>query len=1285
MKKKFTFLLAALLLLTLFTQPFSALGQTYNLITSTDDLTTGDYVIAAKVGSNYYAMSNTFASKISGTQITVSDGKIIAANASGYVVTITKDDDGRIKIYNGSKYLNCKSSKTDFEVSTTAYMHDVEYYSTNGTGFLIHYQGTGGRGIIYRTSSYNQFGNYASVNGSEYYYVQLFKYTTASTPTVYTSTTELSGFSYVEGSGPSAQDKHFTVSGSNLGTTALTVTASENYRVCKTMDGDYTTSVSFTPDNGSVAESTVYVRLRADLSVGYYNTESDKITVASGAASETVTLSGRVVSSTTYAVTCEFNDDEGTLSASPTPAYETQTVTLTCTPESGFILSSLDITKTSDGSDTEITPEQSGDDYTFEMPAYAVTVTATFTENVTYAPFTGTLTEGDYLICDGTNAMNTTVSSNRLQYTSITTYKVGDNVNNPPSEIIWHIASSGDYWTIYNANVNKYAASTGKKSEAQILSDGTDDKSLWTASGSSTFEFVNKQNTANGVNANLRYNSGYGFACYSTSTGNSLTLYKRQVITSRMDVASVANGTITATPAGGSAVAEGGYANVGSGTEVTLSATPASGDYVFEDWDVYKTSNTSKKVTVTNNKFTMPGYPVTVSASFRPANTVTITYSVNGNTSAVSSWSGKEGTSVTLPEALLTGFVFKGRTDVEGSTALVSSPYTAPSTNKTLYAVFALENNNSITITSSSTNFPGGYTDSDYILEGKAFHLYDVLKSTTKMQFRANTGTIYNKENFGRITTVVINYDGSDNQKNCVLTAGTTENPSTGTEISPTTNNNQYTFDLSGDNYTHFVIVNGSTVGYLSSIVITYEKTYSTITNVTSTSPRSTDIEANELVIVKSPAILTFSGSNKGNSGNLIIEDGAQLICGSSIAATVKKDIEAPAKDDYGWYTISSPVHDGTSNVSAISSSPSITSVTYDMFAYKESEHKWLNQKAHGTYGDDDYSAGFSNMTVGQGYMYRSEDNTLSFVGNTNVGPVDMPLSYTSDLDLPKLRGFNLIGNPYTHSIAKGEGKAIDNSSLHNGCYVLSHSGNTWTPITDGNEIKPNQGVLVETSAAVADFQIQDINYVATPNQDKYNNDNIQFTVANSEYEDVAYAWFGKGYGLTKINHRDLNAPMLYIPQDGHNYAIATMSDDVKVFGLNFKTATMGQYTLSYKADGKFEYLHVIDLLAGEDVDMLLEGEYSFMGSPRDNENRFLVKLSYKAGDNEPNDDIFAYQIGNEVLVSGTGELQIFDVTGRKVMTTTINGAESISVPAQGVYIFRLVGNEIKTQKIVVR
>ena len=130
---------------------------------------------------------------------------------------------------------------------------------------------------------------------------------------------------------------------------------------------------------------------------------------------------------------------------------------------------------------------------------------------------------------------------------------------------------------------------------------------------------------------------------------------------------------------------------------------------------------------------------------------------------------------------------------------------------------------------------------------------------------------------------------------------------------------------------------------------------------------------------------------------------------------------------------------------------------------------------------------------------------------------------------------------------------------------------------------------------------------------------------------------------------------------------------------------TTGKYTLSYKANGEFSYLHIIDRLTGADVDMLLEGEYSFIATPTDQNDRFIVKLGYSPEYGDASNDIFAFQSGNEIFVSGSGELQIFDVTGRKVMTTTINGAESISVTAPGIYIFRLVGTEVKTQKIVVR
>ena len=142
-----------------------------------------------------------------------------------------------------------------------------------------------------------------------------------------------------------------------------------------------------------------------------------------------------------------------------------------------------------------------------------------------YALYTGGLIEGDYLIVYDGGAMNTTVENDRLQFETVAI--TNDVIVTDNAEIVWHIAPSGEYWTIYNADAEAYAASTGAKNKAQMLADGTDDKALWTVSGTETYDFVNKNNAANSVNANLRKNGTYGFACYSTSTGGALSLYKK--------------------------------------------------------------------------------------------------------------------------------------------------------------------------------------------------------------------------------------------------------------------------------------------------------------------------------------------------------------------------------------------------------------------------------------------------------------------------------------------------------------------------------------------------------------------------------------------------------------------------------------------------------------------------------------------------------------------------------------------------------------------------------------
>jgi len=137
------------------------------------------------------------------------------------------------------------------------------------------------------------------------------------------------------------------------------------------------------------------------------------------------------------------------------------------------------------------------------------------------------LVEGDYLVVYEGKAMKAEVASGRLAYADVEVSE--KTIANSDASIVWHLSPSGDYWTILNEKINKYAASTGVRNKAQLLADGADDKSLWTVTktkNAATFEFVNKANSSANVNANLRNNGTYGFACYAATTGDPLSLYR---------------------------------------------------------------------------------------------------------------------------------------------------------------------------------------------------------------------------------------------------------------------------------------------------------------------------------------------------------------------------------------------------------------------------------------------------------------------------------------------------------------------------------------------------------------------------------------------------------------------------------------------------------------------------------------------------------------------------------------------------------------------------------------
>ncbi|HSV75871.1 MAG TPA: T9SS type A sorting domain-containing protein [Bacteroidales bacterium] len=108
-------------------------------------------------------------------------------------------------------------------------------------------------------------------------------------PTFAVTPSSLTGFTYVEGSGPSAAQS-FSVSGTDLDGTNVIVTAPANYLVSATEDGTYDASVTLSAFSGTATP--IWVRLAGGLAPGAY---SGNVSVAGGGATAVnVAVSGNV-------------------------------------------------------------------------------------------------------------------------------------------------------------------------------------------------------------------------------------------------------------------------------------------------------------------------------------------------------------------------------------------------------------------------------------------------------------------------------------------------------------------------------------------------------------------------------------------------------------------------------------------------------------------------------------------------------------------------------------------------------------------------------------------------------------------------------------------------------------------------------------------------------------------------------------------------------------------------------------------------------------------------------
>ncbi len=417
----------------------------------------------------------------------------------------------------------------------------------------------------------------------------------------------------------------------------------------------------------------------------------------------------------------------------------------------------------------------------------------------------------------------------------------------------------------------------------------------------------------------------------------------------------------------------------------------------------------------------------------------------------------------------------------------------------------------------------------------------------------------------------------------------------------------------------------------------------------------------------------------------LTVESGGAFVSGAAgVKGTVKRQFAVDSKDRVAgkWHFLSSPV--AAEPVSDFINSAD--GQNYDLYVYDEPSFTWLNEKDDNHDVDNlFYTENGMNFNPGRGYLVSYGTTTeMSFNGVFNSGEVVMPVTANSSL---KLKGFNLIGNPYPCSIDWNAESGwtrdvlgdnlyiwIYNDDVHQyGAYQLGQPGGT-----NGvsNIIASCQGFFVKADSN-GNLTLNDNVKTTESGAFRKGNDSksisIRVSGKNGSDEVMICKTDKKLNNAEKLFSRNETVPSLYLEIDGEKYSIVNFDEsETAVIRLGFECGTTGKFTISSCSD-----VELVDNLTGV-VTNLSSNSYEFVGSNADDYDRFLVRIP-----NGLDDDEFVYQNGDELIVDGNGQVLVFDCLGRVVVDDFVNnGKIDLSSLNTGVYVVKM--ND-RYQKIVIR
>ena len=407
----------------------------------------------------------------------------------------------------------------------------------------------------------------------------------------------------------------------------------------------------------------------------------------------------------------------------------------------------------------------------------------------------------------------------------------------------------------------------------------------------------------------------------------------------------------------------------------------------------------------------------------------------------------------------------------------------------------------------------------------------------------------------------------------------------------------------------------------------------------------------------------------------------------------------------------------------------------WDFYTYYEPEYHWINFKrnsnSHWHENAPNVPIAYPNettLTQGRGYLLAAREQTfLQCHGTLANGEVTIPATYTGYYS----PGYNFLGNPYLAYLDFEEFAAFnsdlwsssnpagygiideDEYAKSSGGYIFYANGSSSNPMVATGFIAPHQGFMVHLTAQPSDPTTYFTTGQGTqPDMRSLDGDFGKFRGAERPAYPLVNMLAFDDNGNRSIATVELGRPdrgglqlmrelkgakcHVYCRYEGDDWTIVFTQPGLTEAAIRFEAMEDGEFTMKWDTqNGDFSYLHLIDNMTGADVDCLTTDEYRFTATTEDYRSRFRLVFGY-TGIEEPEGDgsstgsgTFAFQSGDELVVTGEGSLTMFDVTGRAVMSTQTYGTQTAaSLPnvAAGVYLLHLeTANGTKVQKIVIK